>query len=165
MVSGSAFATALEDIVRETVSTNPEVLIVGSQRDSVEQQMEQTRAGFFPQVDLSVGTGWEYNDTPITRGAGHGSRNFNRDESDILIRQLLFDGQGTKSEFERQRARTNARAFETFSTSEVVALKASEVYFDVIREQKLVALAVNNLSNHQKTYNRIYNIYNRSWIL
>ena len=125
MVAGSAFATALEDIVRETVATNPEVLIVGSQRDSVEQQMEQTRAGFFPQVDLSVGTGWQYNDTPITRAAGHGSRNFNHDGADILIRQLLYDGHGTESEFERQRARVNSRAFETFSTAEVIALKAS----------------------------------------
>ena len=155
MVAGSAFAAALEDIVRETIATNPDVLIVGSQRDSVEQQMEQTRAGFFPQVDLSVGTGWEYNDTPITRGAGHGSRNFNRDEADILVRQLLFDGHGTESEFERQRARVNSRAFETFSTAEVIALKASEAYFDVVREQKLVELAVHNLSNHQKTYDRI----------
>ena len=155
MVSESAFATAIEDIVRETVATNPDVLIVGSQRDSVEQQMEQTRAGFFPQVDLTVGTGWEYNDTPITRGAGHGSRNFNRDEADILIRQLLYDGHGTESEFERQRARVNSRAFETFSTAEVIALKASEVYFDVVRERKLVELAVHNLANHQKTYDRI----------
>ena len=155
MVSESAFATAIEDIVRETVATNPDVLIVGSQRDSVEQQMEQTRAGFFPQVDLTVGTGWEYNDTPITRGAGHGSRNFNRDEADILIRQLLYDGHGTESEFERQRARVNSRAFETFSTAEVIALKASEVYFNVVRERKLVELAVHNLANHQKTYDRI----------
>jgi adhesin transport system outer membrane protein len=155
MVAGSAFAASLEDIVRETVETNPDVLIAGSQRDSVEQQMEQTRAGFFPQVDLTVGTGWEYSDTPITRGSGHGSRNLNRDEADILIRQLLYDGHGTESEFERQRARVNSRAFETFSTAEVIALKASEVYFDVVREQKLVELAVHNLGNHQKTYDKI----------
>ena len=155
MVAESAFATAIEDIVRETIATNPDVLIVGSQRDSVEQQMEQTRAGFFPQVDLTVGTGWEFNDTPITRGAGHGSRNFNTDEADILVRQLLYDGHGTESEFERQRARVNSRAFETFSTAEVIALRASEVYFDVVREQKLVELAVHNLANHQKTYDRI----------
>ena len=156
MVAGSAFSAPLEDIVRETVATNPDVLIVGSQRDSVKQQMEQTRAGFYPQVDLNVGTGWEYNDTPITRGAGHGSRNFNRDEAEIIIRQLLYDGHGTVSEFERQRARVNSRAYETFSTAEVIALKASEVYFNVVREQKLVELAINNLSNHQKTHDRIY---------
>ena len=155
MVAGSALAAPLEDIVRETVTTNPDVLIVGSQRDSIEQEMEQSRAGFFPQVDLTVGTGWEYNDNPTTRAGGHGSRNFNRDEADILIRQLLYDGHGTESEFERQRARTNARAFETFSTAEVIGLKTSEVYFNVIKGQRLVQLAVNNLSNHKKTYDRI----------
>ena len=155
LFAGHALAASLEDTVRETIKTNPDVLIIGSQRDSIEQEMEQARAGFFPQVDLTVGTGWEFNDNPTTRAGGHGSRNFNRDESDILIRQLLYDGHGTESEYERQRARTNARAFETFSTAEVIALKTAEVYFDVIREQKLVELAIKNLDNHQKTYDRI----------
>ena len=55
----------------------------------------------------------------------------------------------------RQRARVNSRAYDTFSTAEVTGLKAVEVYLDVLRGQKLVQLATNNLSNHQKTYDRI----------
>jgi len=155
LFAGSAPAASLEDTVKETIKTNPDVRIIGSQRDSIEQEMEQVRGGFFPQVDLTVGTGWESSDNPTTRAGGHGSRSFNRDESDILIRQLLYDGHGTESEFERQRARTNARAFETFSTAEVIALKTAQVYFDVIKEQKLVELAARNLDSHQKTYDRI----------
>ena len=155
LVAGNTPAASLEDIVKETVATNPDIQIVGSQRDSIEQEMEQARAGFFPQVDLTVGTGWETNDNPTTRAVDGGSRNFNRDEADILIRQLLYDGHGTESEYERQRARTNARAFETFSTAEVIALKAAEVYFGVVREQKLVEIAKKNLDSHQKTYDRI----------
>ena len=155
LFAGNAAAASLEEIVRETVATNPDVLIVGSQRDSIEQQMEQTRAGFFPQVDLTVGVGWEHSDNPTTRAAGNGSVALTRDESDIFIRQMLYDGNGTESEYERQRARVNSRAYETFSTAEVIALKATEVYFDVIREEILVDIAANNLESHQKTYDRI----------
>ena len=72
-----------------------------------------------------------------------------------MVRQLLYDGQGTVSEFERQRALVNSRAYDTFSTAEVTGLKAVEVYLDVLRGQELVQLAINNLSNHQKTYDRI----------
>jgi len=150
-----AGAATLEDTVRETIATNPDVLIAGSERDAVEQQMEQTRAGFFPQADITLGTGWEYNDNPTTRTVSGGSRNYNRDEAEILVRQLLYDGHGTESEFERQRARVNSRAYGTFSTAEVTGLKAVEVYLDVIKGQKLVQLAVNNLDNHQQTYDRI----------
>ena len=154
MMADSGAAT-LEQTVQETIETNPDVLIAGSERDAVEQQMEQTRAGFFPQADITLGTGWEYNDNPTTRTVDGGSRNFNRDEAEIVVRQLLYDGHGTESEFERQRARVNSRAYDTFSTAEVTGLKAVEVYLDVLRGQKLVQLATNNLSNHQKTYDRI----------
>ena len=48
-------AASLQETVRETVKTNPEVLIANSERNTVEQQMEQARAGFFPQADITVG--------------------------------------------------------------------------------------------------------------
>jgi adhesin transport system outer membrane protein len=148
-------AASLQEIVRETVETNPDVLIANSERNTVEQQMEQARAGFFPQVDITVGSGWEHSDNPTTRASGDNSRDLHREEAEILVRQLLFDGQGTESEFQRQRARVNSRAYESFNTAELTALRAVEVYLDVLKEQQLVELAEHNLDNHQKTYDRI----------
>ena len=148
-------AVSLQDVVRESVTSNPEVLIAGSERASVEEQMQQARSGFFPQADITLGTGWETTDNPTTRAAGDGSRNFNRDEAEVSVRQLLYDGNGTLSEFRRQRARVNARAYDTFSTAELTALKAVEAYLDVVNERKLVRLATNNLDSHQATYERI----------
>ena len=148
-------AASLQETVRETVETNPDVLIANSERNTVEQQMEQARAGFFPQADITVGQGYEYSDNPITRNSDQGSRGFHREEAEILVRQLLFDGQGTESEFQRQRARVNSRAYESFNTAELTALKAVEVYLDVLKEKRLVDLAQQNLNNHQETYDRI----------
>ncbi len=154
-LGGDAFAVSLADTVRETIESNPDILIAGSERDSVEQQMEQARGGFFPQVDISAGAGRETSDNPTTRTAGDGSRNLNRQEAEIRIRQLLFDGFGTKSEFGRQRARVNSQAYDTFATAEAVGLKAVEAYLNFISEQKLVQLATENLKSHQETYDRI----------
>ena len=50
-------AADLQAVVTDTIASNPDVLIAESQRDSVEQQMEQARAGFFPQVDIVSGIG------------------------------------------------------------------------------------------------------------
>lgn len=154
-ITGYLNAADLKEAVKETMVSNPDILIAGSERDSVEQQMEQARAGFFPQADITLGTGWEYNDNPATRAGGHGSRNFNRDEAEIFVRQLIYDGHGTESEFERNRARVNSRAYATFSTAEVTGLKAVDAYLSVLKSKKLVQLAVTNLKNHQQTYNRI----------
>jgi adhesin transport system outer membrane protein len=153
--TGSLYAVSLEETVKITIASNPDVLIAGSRRDSVEQEMEQTRAGFFPQADITIGTGGETSDNPTTRADGTHSRGLHRDEAEIFVRQLLYDGKGTQSEFERQRARVNSRAYATFGTAEVTALRAVEVYLDVLREQRLVQLAVTNLENHQTTYDRI----------
>lgn len=155
LMSTCGHAVSLQDVVSDTVSSNPDVLIAGSERDSVKQQMEQARSGFFPQTDITLATGWETSDNPTTRAAGDGSRDLYRDEAEISVRQLLYDGKGTLSEFRRQRARVNSRAYDTFSTAEVTALKAVEAYLDVVNEHKLVQLAADNLESHQKTYDRI----------
>jgi adhesin transport system outer membrane protein len=154
-LTGYLNAADLEEVVKETITSNPDVLIAGSERDSVEQQMEQSRAGFFPQADITLGTGLEHTDNPVTRAGGYDSRSLNRDEAEIFVRQLIYDGHGTESEFERNRARVNSRAYATFSTAEVVGLKAVDAYLSVLKSKKLVQLAVTNLKNHQQTYNRI----------
>lgn len=148
-------ALSLVDAVTETINSNPDVLIAKSQRNAVEQEMMGARAGFFPQTDITVGHGWETSNNSTTRANGSGSKNLDRSEAEIQIRQLLFDGFRTSSEYDRQKARVNSRAYSTFGKSEVTALRAVEVYLDVLREDKLVRLAMENLENHQKTYDRI----------
>lgn len=155
VIPGQLQAATLNDVVREAVSSNPDVLIAGSERNSVEQQMEQARGGLFPQVDITVGTGWEGSDNPSTRAAGDGSRGLNRDEAEIRIRQLLYDGNATDSEFERQRARVNSHAYDTFSTAEVTGLKTVEAYLNVIRARSRAQLASENLASHQDIHDRI----------
>ncbi|MGB5606079.1 MAG: TolC family outer membrane protein [Gammaproteobacteria bacterium] len=155
LFSPGTHALSLFDAVTETITTNPDVLIARSQRNAVEQEMVGARAGFYPQTDITVGYGSETSYNSTTRASGAGSRTLDRSEAEIQIRQLLFDGARTRSEFNRQKSRVNSRAYSTFGKSEVTALRAVEVYLDVLREEKLVRLAMENLDSHQKTYDRI----------
>ncbi|MDH3901201.1 MAG: TolC family outer membrane protein, partial [Gammaproteobacteria bacterium] len=155
LIPGSALGESLHDVVSETISTNPDVQIARNQRNATEQEMEQARAGFFPTAEITVGNGVESSNNPTTRASGHGRRGFNRAESEILARQLLFDGFGTESEVDRQKARTNASAYTTFGTSETTALRAIDTYLDVLNELQLVKLAEDNLKYHEKIYSQI----------
>ncbi|MDH3527516.1 MAG: TolC family protein, partial [Gammaproteobacteria bacterium] len=91
-----ASAQSLREVVQETLATNPDVQIAISQRNAVEQEMKQAKAGFFPSADINVGHGWETSNNPTTRDRGDGTSNLDRSEAEIIIRQLLFDGSATE---------------------------------------------------------------------
>lgn len=154
-IPGALYAESLRDVVRDTISTNPDVGIAKSQRNAIEQEMEQARAGFFPSAEITLGNGWESSNNPTTRSNGDGREGYNRTEVEVIARQLLFDGFGTENEFNRQKARTNAGAYSTFSTSEIVALRATEAYLNVANQLRLLELAQDNLKSHEKFYGQI----------
>jgi adhesin transport system outer membrane protein len=154
-VSAGLNAETLVEAVRDTVASNPEVQIARDQRNAVKQEMEQARAGFFPSADITVANGWESSNNPTTRASGDNRTTKNRSEAEILVRQLLFDGFGTESEFNRQKARVNASAYSTFGTAEIMALRTAEAYLDVLNALQLVSLAKENLKTHEKNYTQI----------
>ncbi len=152
---GIANADTLQEAVDATVKTNPDVLAATHERQAVSKEVDQARAGYYPTLDLAVGTGWEMTDNPSTRASGRGEVHLNRDEASLNLRQMLFDGFETPNEVDRQEARTNSRAFGVYSAAENTALDAVLAYHNVLRQQKLVELAQTNLEAHQRTHDQI----------
>ncbi|MCX4188645.1 TolC family outer membrane protein [Methylophaga sp. OBS4] len=153
--AGIACADTLQEAVDATIKTNPDVLAAIHERQAVSKEIDQARAGYFPTLDLAVGTGWEMTDNPSTRVAGKGEVHLNRDEASLNLRQMLFDGMETKNEVARQQARTSSRSFSVYSASENTGLDAVEAYLNVLRRQQLVELAQTNLEAHQRTHDQI----------
>lgn len=151
----SVQAETLQEAIHTTLKTNPDVLAAISERQAVSKEIDQARAGYFPTIDLGVGTGWESTDSPATRSRGDGEIHLNRDEASLNLRQMLYDGSLTKNEVERQKARTDARAHSVYSVAENTALEATEAYLNVLRRQQLVELAQTNLESHQRTHDQI----------
>ncbi len=152
---GIANADTLQEAVAATVKTNPDVLAATHERQAVSKEIDQAKAGYYPTLDLAVGTGWEMTDNPSTRASGRGEVHLNRDEASLNLRQMLFDGFETPNEVDRQEARTNSRAFGVYSAAENTALDVVLAYHNVLRQQKLVELAQTNLEAHQRTHDQI----------
>jgi len=55
----SLSATTLEEAIDATMKTNPDVLAVSNERNAVAEEVKQVRAGYFPTIDLAIGTGHE----------------------------------------------------------------------------------------------------------
>lgn len=148
-------AETLEEAVKQTLDTSPDVLIEAARRQSVEQGVNQSEAGYLPRVDLVYGRGHQRSDNAAavqTYGGPIGQIRYDRS---LTLSQMLFDGLATTSEIERNQARLDSAAHRVAATSEQMALRAVEAYLEVLRNQEIMGLTQDNLMVHQRTYDQI----------
>ena len=144
-----AQATTLEEAVRITLATNPDIGIVASNREAVDHELRQARGLYLPQVDLALGWGIESTDDRTTRATFSGSSDtLNRVESSIILQQRLFDGFEADSTVKREKARVESAARRVHENSEFIALDAIGAYYEVLRQRELVILAEENAAIH-----------------
>lgn len=153
--TSTAYAETLDEAVKLTLSTNPDVLEKMNTRLSVDQEVRQAKSGYYPTIDLNAGLGRENSDNPSTRAAGFDGRGLGRREAGVTLRQPLYRGGATTHEVQRQKERANSRAYMMHATAEQIALRTTEVYLEVLRRQALVWLAQDNLKSHEKTHDQV----------
>ncbi len=90
--------------------------------------------------------------TQATYGGSIGQRSYDRT---LTLSQMLFDGFGTSSEVDRNRARVESSSHKLAYTSEQTALKAIESYLEVLRQREVLKLTQDNLAVHERTYDQI----------
>lgn len=151
----AAHATTLEKAIKDTLAWHPEVSSSSNSRYSADQDLRSAQGGYLPSLDVQAGTGWEQTDNATTRAQGDHQRDLNRSESSITLTQNLFNGFATTSEVARQKATVNSRAWTVLNTSENTALTAVQTYIGVLMRQKMVALAEENLKNHERVFDQI----------
>lgn len=157
LLAGGALAQDLPETMRKALEHNPEVLITVDDRNAIEQEIRAGWAGYLPRVDVFAGIGGERSNNPSTRASTgkNGYLDLHRTEEGIRITQMLFDGFFTRNEVARQKARTQAAAYRVLAAAEDIALRAAEVYIDVLRRQEIVQLAESNLASHRTIYGQI----------
>jgi adhesin transport system outer membrane protein len=154
--SHSTWAAPLPQVVEKLLQTSPDILTDVGQRRASDSGVDQAKTGYYPKVDLSAGAGREYTRDLATRTAFDGAgSSYNRQDASALLTQMLFDGMQTSSEVARQRARQLGAAHRVASTSEDIALKTTEAYLDVLRNQELVTLTKANLDAHYSTADQV----------
>lgn len=154
-VQSPAIAATLREAVEQAVHTNPEVLAAANHRFAADAGVKQARAGYFPRIDLSAGTGRERLDIPDSRLRGLNDTTFHQRDATVTLSQMLFDGFAVRSEVARQTARIDSSAYGVATTAEDLALRTVATYLEVLRRQETVDEAVDNLDAHQRMYKQI----------
>ncbi len=152
-------ADTLIEVIRQTLETNPDVLVTAHQRLAVDQEHRQAVAGYLPSLELNGGYGRETSDNITTRSRYEGGDvSLNREELGLTLSQMLFDGFHVKQAVEYQNSRIESAAHQVKSTSEQIALLTVEVYLRLFQYHELLELAKDNLVIHQKTLTQISEI-------
>jgi adhesin transport system outer membrane protein len=155
ILSGPVSSAGLAEVVRQALSSNPDVAEARNQWRARREEIRQAEGGFLPSVDLNAGIGYERTDSPSTRAAGEGANELTRRELGLTVRQMLFDGWGTRSEVQRQEARTDSAAARLLAVGESTAMRATQTYVDLQRYRELHGIAKESLAIHHRIEDQI----------
>lgn len=148
-------AQTLEEAVRTTLKTNPDIVASEYNVEAAEELRRQAKAALYPTVDFFLSTGRENSNNATTRAAGSEDFRLSRDERSLRFTQLLYDGFSTKNLVEQQSALMESAVARLVGTQESVSLRAIQVYLEVLRREAVVKLASENLAHHDSTLSKI----------
>lgn len=156
IASAAAHADSLPQAVQKTLNTNPDMIIVLSDREIADTERRDALGGLFPSIDINANSGVQSTDSPSTRssaaavGDGNSEPDLFQNEATITLRQLLFDGLGTWAEVNRREALVTSAENKVFDRAEGLAVDTSEAYLEVLRRNRLLSIAQENLGTHTK---------------
>jgi len=154
--TSSAQAMSLTEAIQSTIATHPELASRVDSRLSADEQVKVAKGGFYPSVDLTGAYGRARSDNTNTREFGnHNTETMNYTQSELRLRQMLFDGFNTSNEVARTKDVVNSRAYYAQGTAQDLALRTIEVYLEVLKHRELVNLAKNNLQAHLRVNDQI----------
>lgn len=146
-----AGAVTIEEVVREALSTNPEILGAEADARAAQHELKRAKAGYYPSLDLTARYGREHTNIKQLSLAGNDVDDLWRRETGVQVSQLLWDGNATRSEVQRRVALLNSAEHSLADTLNAIAFRASEAYLDVLRNRELVDLAASNVGDHEAT--------------
>jgi adhesin transport system outer membrane protein len=152
---GGVHASTLREVVKETLSGNPEVLAQVRETQARDRQVRQALGGFYPDVDILGGYGFQERD-PVSRLTPGSSRNeLERTEWQLSVRQMVFDGFETWNEYQNQQAREESAEHRIQAVAEQVSLDAIEAYINILKRKAILDLADQTLAFHQDIHQRM----------
>jgi adhesin transport system outer membrane protein len=148
--SSLANAATLQQAVRQTIQTNPEVLTKLKGWLAAQKGIRVAQGGYLPSLDLTGSAGIEKIKNPI-----EDKNNLKPVGAWLTLQQMIFDGFATPSEVERNKKLSLAEQYTVQGTSNDIALLTTKAYLDVIRTRQIVNLAQQNYQTHQRIYSMI----------
>jgi len=151
----ACWSLTLTDTMRETIASNPDILVTEKDHHAIQEALEQAKAPYFPKLNVHFGYGPDVNENSNTIATSNPEPLMPKREAGITLDQNIFEGFATQSDVARNSARVSSAVYKVISTVEDTMERDTEVYLGVLREQELLKLAQNNLAFHEKIVHMI----------
>lgn len=139
LVGGAAaHAESMTEAVAQALQQHPSVIAAIANRDALSEERREYVSDYFPELNLSLGTGRLYADNStsrglsVTRGVGYSWIN----EGNISLRQTIFDGFETNNRVDAATARQSSAHLQIMDVRETLAMRAIASYLEVMRNQE-----------------------------
>ncbi len=149
-----AYATepllTLKEMVEKTVTSNPEVQSRYHKFLESGYEQEVMRAGFLPKADVVAN--YRKQEELVKPADGTATPRFN---SELVLRQMIFDGFATNNEVKRLGHASRVRYYELQSAMQNTTLEFVRAYIDAMRYRELTQFAKDNYVVHKQLFDRI----------
>src|SRR5688572_6467719 len=150
LCTSPAYAVELRDAVQSALNTNPEIRQAVANRIATQEERVQAQGLWYPRISVEGSAGVRNLRNPTRRSIGIADETLWPIEGDLIVDQLIFNSGGREAEIRRQAARTDAAAARVEERSEFVALNVARTYIDYLLQQRLVAIAEDNATFHER---------------
>jgi len=150
LCASPAFGVELRDAVQSALNTNPEIRQAVANTAATREERKQGQGLWYPRVSVEGSVGVRSLRNPTRRSIGLADQTLWPIEGDLIVQQLLYDSGGREAEIRRQASRTDAASARVEERSEFVALNVSRTYIDYLLQQRLVAIAQDNVTFHER---------------
>lgn len=140
----------LKEIVEKTVTSNPEVQASFHTYKAALQDQKAAQGGYYPHADI-VST-WRSQErlTPNVGNTATPDR-----QTQLVLRQMIFDGFATRSEVNRLDHAARVRYYELQNSMQNTTLDVVRAYIDIQRYRQLAEYAKENYIIHKQFFDRI----------
>ena len=146
---GTTSAQSLQEAVVTALQTYPEVKALDYGSMAARNIQAQAFAGYLPSLDLQAFSGYENSNNPATRARIGGDEDLTPSGISLGLNLNLFEGFGSRARVASSANFAKIAALRVKEAAERLGLQISQVYIDVLLYQELVALAKNNIDDHQ----------------
>lgn len=146
----SAYSMSLDEAVKTTLATNPQIMQAVQNREAVEFELRQARGLYLPSIDLETGVGKRRLSSSSTGTLTRDHENYSPADVGLTITQTLYDGGNRRAQVEQQASRVDGASFRVVQRSESLALQATQDYLEYILQTKIVSVAQQNVSAHNQ---------------
>lgn len=151
LINVNIFATSLQDSVKETIISNPEISAEIRNQEAYQEYVDEKKSNFYPTIDLT--TYYENNETKIDPESSTPTKETIRKDgwnAQLKLEQSLYDGGYTTSLVREYKHIRNSNKFRSNHNIETIIQQTINAYLGLSKNQELLKLSEEMIKKHEK---------------